>query len=154
MRTWLLISSFVTVVSACVVATPAPQGPQPAPEVVSAALDPEVPATLSKPVITDLLRGELGHAGVVISDDMHMGAIVDNYSLDDALRRALAAGVDLLILGNNARYSPDTAAQAIDVIAEHVAQGRLPRATIEAAHARVTALKERLAAPPAERSQG
>ncbi|MCA9692766.1 MAG: glycoside hydrolase family 3 N-terminal domain-containing protein [Nannocystaceae bacterium] len=119
-----------------------------------AALDPEVPATLSKPVITDLLRGELGHAGVVISDDMHMGAIVDNYSLDDALRRALAAGVDLLILGNNARYSPDTAAQAIDVIAEHVAQGRLPRATIEAAHARVTALKERLAAPPAERSQG
>ena len=43
------------------------------------ALDPELPATLSEPIVTGLLRHQLGYDGVVFSDDMEMKAIADNY---------------------------------------------------------------------------
>ncbi|MCB9751832.1 MAG: glycoside hydrolase family 3 protein [Myxococcales bacterium] len=112
-------------------------------------LDPDVPATLSRAVITGLLREQLGFSGVVISDDLQMGAITSAYSFEQALRRALAAGVDLLTIGNNVGYSPDTVARAVEIIGEHVSAGRLERAAVEAAHARVLALRDRAARAPA-----
>ncbi len=66
--------------------------------VVFAALDDTVPATLSKRVITGLLRDELGYGGVVISDDLDMKAIADNYGVGDAAIRAIEAGCDVLLL--------------------------------------------------------
>ena len=56
-----------------------------------------LPASLSEEVVTDLLRGEMGYNGIVITDAMNMGAIAENYSSADASVLALQAGVDLLL---------------------------------------------------------
>lgn len=66
--------------------------------VVFDALDRAVPATLSKRVITELLKGELGYRGVVVSDDLDMKAISDNFGVGDAAVRAIMAGCDVLLL--------------------------------------------------------
>lgn len=65
--------------------------------VVFSALDPKVPATLSRKVITDLLRKDLGYGGVVVSDDLDMKAISANYGAGDAAVRAIDAGCDVLL---------------------------------------------------------
>jgi beta-N-acetylhexosaminidase len=69
--------------------------------VVFAALDESVPATLSRKVITGLLREELGYAGVVVSDDLDMKAIADNFGVGDAAIAAIDAGCDVLLLCRN-----------------------------------------------------
>ncbi len=66
-------------------------------------LDPDYPATLSHDIINKLLRGKLGFKGVVISDDMQMKAIADHYSLSEAVRLAINAGVNMLIFANQMR---------------------------------------------------
>lgn len=65
------------------------------------ALDAERPATLSKPIVTDLLREELGFSGLVVTDALSMGAITQTYG-DEAALLALEAGCDLLLLPENA----------------------------------------------------
>jgi len=62
------------------------------------SIDDEFPATLSSKVIADLLRGDLGYDGVIITDDMTMGAIVNNYSLEEASIKFLKAGGDILLI--------------------------------------------------------
>ena len=57
-----------------------------------------LPATMSKVILTDILRGDMGFEGVVVSDAMDMSAINDNFSDEDALRLTINAGVDMLIL--------------------------------------------------------
>ncbi len=69
--------------------------------VVFAELDSSVPATLSRRVITGLLREELGYQGVVVSDDLDMKAIADNFGVGDAAVAAIDAGCDLLLLCRN-----------------------------------------------------
>jgi len=61
-------------------------------------LDPENPATLSKSILTGLLRNELGYDGVVITDDLEMGAIEKEGDLSQAALQAFAAGADLLLI--------------------------------------------------------
>ena len=61
-------------------------------------LDPERPATLSPRILTDLLRTELGYAGLVVTDDLEMGAIENAMSVAEAARLALRAGADLLLI--------------------------------------------------------
>lgn len=57
-----------------------------------------VPATMSRAIMTDLLRGELGFGGVTVSDALEMKSIWDNYATDDILSMTINAGVDLLIM--------------------------------------------------------
>jgi beta-N-acetylhexosaminidase len=64
-------------------------------------LDQEHPATLSRAIITGLLRGELGYQGVVASDDMEMKAISGRYGPEEAALLAVEAGVDLLLYGHD-----------------------------------------------------
>lgn len=61
-------------------------------------LDPDNPATLSRPIMTDLLREEMGFDGVVVSDDLEMKAVADRYSIEEMLDRGLRAGVDLFLI--------------------------------------------------------
>lgn len=61
-------------------------------------IDPGVPATLSKKIITDILRGELGFKRDILSDDLEMGAIGEAYPIEDAVTRAKAAGCTLLLV--------------------------------------------------------
>ena len=57
-----------------------------------------LPATMSRAVLTDLLRGEMGFEGVLVSDALDMAAIVDHFSTEDVLKYAVNAGVDLLLM--------------------------------------------------------
>ena len=62
------------------------------------ALDPHRPATLSRRVLTDLLRGELGFTGVIVSDDLGMKAVADRYPIDELAVAAVEAGADVLLI--------------------------------------------------------
>lgn len=66
--------------------------------VVYEAIDPGVPATLSRKVVDGMLRRELGYQDVIITDDMEMKAIADNFGVGDAACRAIAAGCDALLV--------------------------------------------------------
>jgi beta-N-acetylhexosaminidase len=104
-------------------------------------LDPEFPATLSNKTITGLLREEMSFAGVVISDDMEMQAISDEYDREKALELALNAGNDIILLANNRVYDPDIAVKTQEMILELIAAKRVSAARIDQACRRVMKLK-------------
>ena len=66
--------------------------------IILESIDNEYPATMSKKVTTDILRDRLGFDGVIATDDMTMGAIVDNYNLADAVIMSINAGSDLVLV--------------------------------------------------------
>src|SRR6478609_1425527 len=106
-----------------------------------------LPASLSANAI-HVLRADSGinFKGVVVSDDMEMGAVRERYSLEDRVILALNAGVDLLVFSNVKSRDQDLGVKVHAIIAEGVRDGRIPRARIEAAYARIAALKQRLMA--------
>ncbi|MDP3696314.1 MAG: glycoside hydrolase family 3 N-terminal domain-containing protein [Desulfocapsaceae bacterium] len=106
-------------------------------------LDPTYPATLSTRIIANLLRQELQFSGMVISDDLQMKAITDRYGLEEAACLALAAGVDLLIIGNNLDYNPDILARIIPAILQAIRSGKLQEKMIHEAYARIQQLKKK-----------
>lgn len=107
-------------------------------------LDPQWPATLSKPMIEGLLRHDLGFRGAVVSDDLQMRAITDRYGLGEAAVMALTAGVDILIIGNNLEYDPLIARKLVSHISGAVASGLLAEERIFAAWQRVEQLKRKI----------
>jgi beta-N-acetylhexosaminidase len=104
-------------------------------------LDPDHPATLSRPTVTGILREQLGWDGVVISDDMQMGAIRDAYGYEEAVALAIEAGVDILLIANQLVYEPDIAPRTIDIVEGLVHSGRITEERIDASYRRVLALK-------------
>lgn len=111
--------------------------------IFNAALDPDLPATLSAKVVTGLLREGLGYDGPVISDDMQMKAISANFGFEDAIRKAVAAGVDLVVFANNSVYEPDAAVRAAAVIRGAVEGGLLLEERVASASGRIQALAGR-----------
>lgn len=103
--------------------------------------DPRHPASLSRRVVTDMLRGRLGFAGVVVTDDLNMRAITDAYGLDEAIFLAIDAGSDILLFGNNLVFDPDIVPKAHGIIKEFVAQGRITEKRIRTSYRRIMALK-------------
>lgn len=100
------------------------------------AVEKELPVTLSRRWLQDILRGELGFTGVVVTDAMEMRAIADNYSLKEALYRGLQAGVNLFLL--TAWIDP---VEARNTVARLVAQGIVSEAQIREGARRVLELK-------------
>jgi beta-N-acetylhexosaminidase len=112
--------------------------------VLVATIDDERPATLSRKIVTDLLRAELGFGGVIVSDDLQMKAISDRYSPVDAATQAVAAGCDaVLMCGQGKTASIELQAQAIEELVHAVEDGRLPLKRVEDALARNRRAKER-----------
>jgi beta-N-acetylhexosaminidase len=109
--------------------------------VFNATLDPAHPATLSQPTITGILRQQLGWDGLVISDDMQMGAIRQAYGYTDALRLAIEAGVDMLTIAQQQVFEPGIVGTTIDIIAGLVADGKLTEERIDQSYARIMAFK-------------
>jgi len=109
--------------------------------VFDSKLDPTYPASLSKAVITDLLRGELGFEGVVISDDLQMGAIRAAYGYETAVERAILAGTDVLTIANEQLYEPDIVGRTIEIVRSAVAAGRITESRIDASWTRIRRLK-------------
>jgi beta-glucosidase-like glycosyl hydrolase len=117
--------------------------------VVNRRLDRRHPATLSRPTVTGLLRNELGFDGLVVSDDLRMGAIEQYYGLGEAAVRALSAGVDVLLIAVDQLPDGRSASQiALTAIGQALAEGRLDVGRVEEALGRVRRLKERLSPSP------
>jgi beta-N-acetylhexosaminidase len=98
-----------------------------------------VPATLSRPALTDLLRGELGFDGVVITDSMEMAAVRGTVGMADGAVLALAAGADLLCTGGELR-GQEVVEPMVEAIVRAVEDGRLAAERLADAAARVRAL--------------
>jgi len=97
----------------------------------------DVPATLSPAILTGLLRNELDFKGLVITDALGMGAIVNGFGGGEAAVRALEAGADTLLM-------PSDADAAIRAVVAAVQSGRLTRQRIRSSVARILSAKERL----------
>ncbi len=104
-------------------------------------IDPVFPATLSPATIDGLLRKRFGYDGAVISDDMQMRAITDRYPFDEAICRAVAAGVDLLIFGNNLDYRPGLLGAAVKAVRTGMLLGIVSEERLAVAVRRVQRLK-------------
>jgi beta-N-acetylhexosaminidase len=116
--------------------------------IFNAKLDWEYPATLSKPIITGILRERLGYDGVVISDDMQMRAISKQYDFETAVQLAVKAGVDILAIANNLAYAENWAERAIAAIRAQVEQGAISAERIDQSYRRIMRLKARLQPQP------
>jgi beta-N-acetylhexosaminidase len=115
--------------------------------VVFEALERELPATMSTPVVRGILRDELRYRGVVVSDDLEMKAIADHFTIEDVVTHGLKAGVDAFLCCHTA----DLAHRAADAITRAVEGRQVPSERFGEAFGRVTALAERFARPPLER---
>ena len=107
---------------------------------VHTAMDARRPATLSAAVINGLLRRRMGWQGVVVSDDLQMRAIRDYYPLEQAIRLAVEAGVDILLFGNNLNWQPDMAERAYAALHRLVMDGTITRERVIASYKRIQAL--------------
>ena len=104
---------------------------------VPALAPPELPATLSPAILTGLLRDELGFKGLVITDALGMGGIVNGFGAGEAAVRALEAGADTLLMPAD----PDA---AIKAVVAAVSSGRLSRQRIQESVAKILAAKQRV----------
>ena len=101
------------------------------------ALDPDWPATLSRRILTDLLRGELGFTGVIVSDDLGMKAVADRHPIDELAVGAVAAGADVLLI----RGPVDRQISAFEALLRAAERDATMRRRVEDSAARVGALK-------------
>ncbi len=102
------------------------------------------PATLSHNVITGMLRERLGFDGVVISDDMNMGAIADNYGLEQAIELSINAGCDIICIANNLVYDEMIAVKATEIIKKLLEEGRITEERIDESYERIMRLTDRI----------
>ena len=101
------------------------------------ALDAEPrPATFSREALTGLLRDTLGFGGLVVTDDVKMGALHNDYSLAERILRPLEAGADIVL-------TPEDFSAAVDAVADAVESGRLSEERIDASVRRVLQAKAR-----------
>jgi beta-N-acetylhexosaminidase len=103
------------------------------------AFDREMPATLSRRVLTDLLRTELGFTGLIVTDAIEMRGVSGQYGLAGATVRALAAGADAICVGGE-HADEQTATGLRDAIVAAVRSGELPEVRLRDAVARVREL--------------
>lgn len=111
--------------------------------IFNTTIDSDYPATLSKPTINDILRNDLNFDGVVISDDLMMGAIRKEYGLKTAIKQAILAGVDILSFGNNSIYDADIVPKAHEIIHELIDEREISTERIDSSYQRIMEFKER-----------
>lgn len=107
----------------------------------NSGIDKAYPATLSRRTIDDLLRRKLGWQGVVVSDDLQMRAITDQFSLDETIFLAVDAGVDILLFGNNLAWDPALVEKAHSALVRLVKEGRISHDRLRQSWHRIMRLK-------------
>ncbi len=93
-----------------------------------------VPSSMSEKIMTDILRGELGFEGVIITDALDMGAITERYSSEEAAVQAIEAGADMLLM-------PENFQEAYDAVLAAVQDGTIPEERIDESLARIYRVK-------------
>ncbi len=111
--------------------------------IIVRSLDPDRPATISRRILTGVLRGEIGFDGVCFTDCMQMDAIAKGVGTSEGAVQALAAGADCVLIS----HSVELALQSIERIVEAVESGKLPLARLQEAYARVQRLRANLQPP-------
>ena len=101
-----------------------------------------LPATMSRTILTDILRGDLGFEGLIVTDALDMGAITENFTVEDTVKMTINAGVDMLILpavkdANGFRLTEEY----VDTAAALVESGEIDEARINEAVLRILKLK-------------
>lgn len=102
----------------------------------------KLPSSLSPDWIDGVLRSKLGFAGVVITDDLEMGAIREHYSLEETVIRAVTAGVDVLLFSNTAKSRPSLAAEVRAILVERAEADPAFRKRVEQSYRRIVALRQ------------
>lgn len=108
-------------------------------------IDEKYPATMSKNFITGILKNQIGFNGVVMSDDMQMDAIANNFSLSEAVIEAINAGTDIIVVSNNTKqgYDPDISYKVRDIILNAVDSGKISQERIEEVYNKIINLKNK-----------
>lgn len=111
--------------------------------IVNKKLDPAGhPGTLSDDILTGILRRQLGFNGVVFTDDMQMHAITKHYGLEDAIRMAVLAGVDIMTFSNNISGSDERTVDKVhSIIRGMVTKGIITETRIDESFDRIMKLK-------------
>ena len=99
--------------------------------------DPNVPATMSPKIMTDLLRGKMGFDGLVVTDALDMGGVTVRYPPGEVAVRSILAGADVLLV-------PPVLDAALQAVHEAVASGRIPMSRLDEAVTRVLRAKAKL----------
>lgn len=102
-----------------------------------------LPSSLSPAIISNLLRGELGYDGLVLTDDLEMGAIVENYGIGEACKMAIAAGADMLAICAGV----DAINEGHAAISDAVEKEEISEDRIDQSVARILSLKKTLEPP-------
>lgn len=102
-------------------------------------IDPQSPASLSKAVITELLRNQLNFDGVVITDDMTMGAITKNYNIGDAAVKSVKAGSDIVLVC----HGYDNGLAVINALKNAIQNGSIPEETVNKSVYRILKVKRK-----------
>ena len=102
-------------------------------------IDEKEPATLSKTIITDILRKDMNYNGVVVTDDMTMGAIINNYDIGEAAVKSINAGVDIVMVC----HQYDNVIKVIDAIKEAVKNGTITEERLDKSVERILKLKDK-----------
>lgn len=102
-------------------------------------IDSDNPATLSKTIITDILKKDMGFEGVVVTDDMTMGAIVENYAIGEAVVKSILAGSDIVLVC----HGYENGIQAITAVRDAVKEGLISEDRIDESVYKVLKLKKK-----------
>ncbi len=112
--------------------------------VLNQNIDPDLPATLSSKIQTEMLRDDIGFGGVLFSDDMQMEAIRSFYGLETSVKHAINAGVDVLVFANNSVYQPDVVPDIINIVVKLIDEGEIDRKSIDESYERIIRTKNEL----------
>ncbi|AXG70256.1 beta-hexosaminidase [Kordia sp. SMS9] len=109
--------------------------------------DSKLPATLSKKIMTDYLRGDLGFDGVIFSDDMQMKAIADQFGFEKSIEMAILAGVDVLMFSNHIPMKGRgmiLPKDIIDIVKKMIVDGKISEKRIDESYQRILKFKSNL----------
>lgn len=103
------------------------------------ALDstPCLPATLSPVILTDLLRGQLGFEGLIVTDALNMGGVTEEFTTEEAAVKSVMAGVDMLLI-------PPEPTRVLEALIQHALEGKIPMSRIDESVRRILKAKARL----------
>lgn len=112
--------------------------------VINKNIDKNYPASLSAKFLQDILRKQIGFNGVIISDDMQMSALTDNYNFDESIILAINAGVDVISISNNTSkgYDGSIAHKVRDVIFNAVKNNEISEQRIIESFDRIIKIKK------------